>query len=58
MRKNYYGRRKKDYSNSANNFWKKYQELTEKARSSIDPIEKISLYQRAEYYYKKSKNLD
>jgi len=58
MRKNYYGRRKKEYSYSANDSWKKYQELIEKAKSTIDPIEKVNLYQRAEHYYKKSKNID
>jgi hypothetical protein len=58
MRKNYYGRRKKYNNASATDYWKRYKETLEKARLCNDPIEKIHLYQKAEFLYKKSKDID
>jgi hypothetical protein len=61
IRKNYYGRRKKNYNNSANenpdNHYKTYKNLIEQARTEQDEHKKIHLLQRAEHFYKKSKNI-
>ena len=58
MRKNYYGRRKKYNNTSATDYGKRYKETLEKARLCTDPIEKIHLYQKAEFFYKKGKDID
>lgn len=61
IRKNYYGRKKKNYNNSAtdnpDNHHKTYNNLIEQAKREQDPHKKINLLQRAEHFYKKSKNI-
>jgi hypothetical protein len=61
IRKNYYGRKKKNYNNSASdnsdNHYKTYNNLIDQARTEQDSHKKIHLLQRAEHFYKKSKNI-
>ena len=50
MKRNYYGRRKRDhYENDSGAAYKKYKETLDKARKTSDEIERTHLYQLSEH---------
>jgi hypothetical protein len=64
MKRNYYGRRRrddqvdrKDNSTTNSTAWKKYKETIEKAERSADTIQRTSLLQLAEHYFKLAKDI-
>lgn len=62
MKRNYYGRRRRDdhvdrnkSTNTNDTAWKKYKDALEKAERSADNIQRTTYLQLAEHYYKLSK---